>query len=111
MYLAHASTRNGIHIGSTRLHKDVTAAYNLNLVGTAWWVIWPSWSSSALCEFVFENGLADPKDGNPIHGQNIFLDETQVNQFSEKYQIQPFSFHQNAGQTVYIPPNCPHEVG
>ncbi|EIM84542.1 uncharacterized protein STEHIDRAFT_42365, partial [Stereum hirsutum FP-91666 SS1] len=29
MYMAHASMRHGIHIGSTRLHKDITAAYNL----------------------------------------------------------------------------------
>lgn len=110
MYLAHSSLRNGTHIGSTRLHKDVTAAYNLSLEGSALWAIWPSWSSDMLCEFIFERGLAKRSEGNPIHQQRTYLSREDIEAFTLQYQVRPFVFRQEPGQMVFIPSNCPHQV-
>lgn len=120
MYLAYASkTSDGDHMGSTLLHKDVTAAYNIALdvanlpdggPGHALWHIWPAWSSSMLEKFIFEQGLASPDEGNPIHGQRVYLDENHIKAFAEEYKVKPFVIRQQKGQAVFIPPDCPHSV-
>lgn len=120
MYLAYASkTSDGNHIGSTLLHKDVTAAYNIALdvanlpdgrPGHALWHIWPAWSSSMLEAFILQHDLASPNEGNPIHGQRVYLDENHIKAFTEEYKVKPFVIRQRKGQAVFIPPDCPHSV-
>lgn len=119
MYIAYASTVSGEHIGSTFLHKDVTAAYNIALdvadlptgePGFALWHIWPSWSSPMLEEFILDNGLASPKSGSPIHGQQVYLTDQQITAFTDKYKIKPFRICQHKEEVVFIPPDCPHQV-
>lgn len=110
MYLAQASMRNGQHIGSTRMHKDITAAYNISIEGRALWTIWPSWASERLCQFIVHKGLADPNAGNPIHQQIVYLSQDAVREFSTVYGVAPFVFFQDPGQMVCIPSNCPHQV-
>lgn len=110
MYMAQASMRNGQHVGSTRMHKDITAAFNISIEGRALWTIWPSWTSDKLCQFIVNKGLADPKHGNPIHQQTVYLSQDEVREFSETYSVAPFVFCQEPGQMVCIPSNCPHQV-
>lgn len=119
MYLAYASQVSGEHIGSTFLHKDVTAAYNILLdaadsptgePGYALWHLWPSWSSPMLEEFILEEKLAYAVDGNPIHGQGVYLTEPQIEAFSVRYGIRPFAIRQRKGDAIFIPPGCPHQV-
>lgn len=110
MYLATSSVRGKTHVGSTRLHKDITAAYNLSIEGRALWTIWPSWASHRLCEFIFHKGMATREDGNPIHNQLVYLSTDDVAEFSAETGIHPFVFEQQAGQIVCIPSNCAHQV-
>lgn len=119
MYLAYAGTVQGHHIASTCLHKDFTAAYNIALdvarlpngePGYALWTIWPAWSSPMLEQFIFDEGLASPADGNPIHGQRVYIDEARVDVFSHRYNIKPFVIRQYKGDTVFVPSNAPHQV-
>lgn len=119
MYLAYASQRVGKHIGSTFLHKDVTSAYNIALdvaesptgePGHALWHLWPSWASPMLEEFMVEQKLVSPNDGNPIHTQSVYLTESQIEAFSTRYEVKPFVIRQRKGDAVFIPPGCPHQV-
>lgn len=119
MYIAYASKVSDEHIGSTRLHKDMSGAYNIALdvadapdgkPGSALWNIWPAWASPLLEKYILDRGLALPQDGNPIHGQKVYLDEGHVKEISALFNIKPFVIHQRKGQAVFIPPGCPHSV-
>lgn len=119
MYLAYASKLHGDHIGSTVIHKDVTSAYNIALdvanlptgePGYALWCIWPAWSSAMLEEYILDNNLSSSEEGNPIHGHNVYLNETHIERFSQHYNVRPYVFRQRKGDAVFIPPNCPHSV-
>lgn len=119
MYIAYASKASGVHTGSTFLHKDVTSAYNIALdvadssngePGFALWHIWPAWSSPMLEEFIGQAELVPAEDGNPIHGQKVYLTEPMIEVFARKYGVHPFAIRQRKGEAVFIPANCPHQV-
>lgn len=97
----------------------MTSAYNVALYvadfpngdpGYALWTIWPAWTSNMLEEYILNNSLASSLDGNPIHGQKVYLDEGHISAFTEQYKVKPYVIRQQQGDTIFIPANSPHQV-
>jgi hypothetical protein len=112
----NASGSNGHH-GSTALHMDVTDAVNIMVwaascsdgsAGYALWHIFPAAASDILRQFLREQGFIGA--GDPIHSQSIYITPAMLQLLFEKYGIRPHVIHQHAGEAVFIPDGCAHQV-
>lgn len=108
--------------GSTRLHKDGTAAVNLmvwshrqastNSDG-AEWLIFAKEDAAKLAHalrVLSPASLGDSiADTDPCHGHRIFVDNDLLAKLAT-WDIKPFRIMQRPGQAVFIPAGCPHQV-
>jgi hypothetical protein len=118
MYIANGSVEDGYHHGSTKLHIDMTDAVNI-MVWTsdrresesryALWRIFSRTSSTHICDFLRDHGgFIGP--GHPIHSQHAYFTESMLKELNLQFGVQPFTIKQYAGDAVFIPAGCAHQV-
>lgn len=102
--------------GSTKLHTDVSDAWNINLYGfpssePAIWLMFRRNQAEALAHALRKldrlKGIS--RDGNPILQHRVFLTDTDL-EFLAKEGIRPYVIHQRPGEMIFIPAGCPHQV-
>jgi len=102
--------------GSTKLHVDVSDAWNINLYGTpagdpAIWLIFPRKQlgelARALRELDSRKGIS--REGNAALQHRIFLKDSDLEFLAEK-GIRPYIIYQRPGDMVFIPAGCAHQV-
>jgi hypothetical protein len=113
MYCAYASGDQG----STRLHLDLSGAINILLWSSGdkqseaaeWW-IWSAEHVQGLRDYMRKTKSFKIKaDEDPIHSQRHFL--TQADMPAMKAGgIAPTVIKQKAGEAIFIPAHCPHQV-
>jgi hypothetical protein len=112
MYCAYASGARG----STRLHMDLSGAYNVLLHSSngendvaAEWLIFQSEDASHLREYMRSAIPGIERDEDPINSQRHFLTTKDLKAL-KKLRILPTIIHQKVGDAVIIPAHCPHQV-
>ncbi|KZT62147.1 Clavaminate synthase-like protein [Calocera cornea HHB12733] len=117
MYNAFASRETPGGKGSTRLHKDIADAVNIMVYaapndgkeGCAVWDIFPQADSEKICSFLKEH--FKPTDNmDPIHSQSYYLDSALRKKLFDKYGVKSWRMYQRAGEAVFIPAGCAHQV-
>lgn len=118
MYNAHSSIHQGSHVGSTKLHMDITCAVNILLwaarspngeEGGALWTIFDYESNEKLREFL-RNEYKFTGPGDPIHSQSIWVTDSMLQRLREDYGVRFYTIVQHPGEAVFIPAGCPHQV-
>jgi hypothetical protein len=112
MYCAYAS---GVK-GSTRLHMDLSGAYNILLHSSkgkdedaaVWW-IFKSHDAGRLRDYMRRAIPGIEADEDPINSQRHFLTDEHLEALS-LLQIFPAIIRQKVGDAVLIPAHCPHQV-
>jgi hypothetical protein len=112
MYCAYASGGQG----STRLHMDLSGAYNILLHSSngegnvaAEWLIFKSEDAGRLRDYMRRAIPGVERDEDPINSQLHFLTDKDLKAL-ELLQIIPTIIQQNVGDAVIIPAHCPHQV-
>lgn len=122
MYNALATLDNVGTLGTTRLHMDMSDAFNVmtyaastpdGATGFAVWDIFKAADSDRLRQFLREKhgqttGTAITQD--PIHSQMYYIDQEQRKELSERYGVKPHRIIQRPGEGVFIPAGCAHQV-
>ncbi|KAI0057527.1 hypothetical protein BV25DRAFT_1778221, partial [Artomyces pyxidatus] len=117
LYCAFGTLQDDKHNGSTRLHLDVTDAFNLMLYaadtptgdpGGALWHIFAGEDSEKLRSFI--TGQSSPCLGDPIHNQSTYLTPEMLDVLAEQHNVRPYTIHQRPWQAVFIPAGCAHQV-
>ena len=118
MYLGQSSIRGSLNMSSTRLHMDVTDAFNELLFaakchdgspGYALWDFFRPEDAFLLREFMWEEcGFKGP--GDPVHSQSINFTPDLCERAFKKYGICPMTIRQYAGDIIFIPAYCAHQV-
>ncbi|KAF7311702.1 JmjC domain-containing protein [Mycena indigotica] len=108
MYLAYANLNTADKVqGSTRLHLDMTDAFNLCVFagetsscepGYATWDIFPADVTPELRQKL-----------DPIHGQHLYLNDQMLAELANG-GIFSYRLHQRQGDMVFIPAGCAHQV-
>ena len=106
--------------GTTRLHKDTTAAVNIMVfcgphhedksLSGASWCIFMACDAEKLSAYLCKTRNIANNDPDPIHQQMIFLTEDDLHGLWRDHQIRPFQFTQKARQAVFIPPGAAHQA-
>ncbi|KAJ8473530.1 hypothetical protein ONZ45_g16263 [Pleurotus djamor] len=109
MYAATASTKNGQHVGSTRLHMDMADAVNIMMNdGVALWHIFRPEDAQSLRSFLAHLNRLNGSD--PINEQKYYLTAPQLDQLHAQWNVDPLTFEQRMGDCVFIPAGCAHQV-
>ena len=118
MYLGQCSISKDFTQSSTKLHMDITDAYNEMLYaakcpdgspGFAIWDIWDATDTFLLRKCLREKcGWQNAED--IIHSQSIYVTPDLIEYGYKKYGIRPYTFHQYPGDIVLIPAHSPHQV-
>ncbi|KAJ7711539.1 Clavaminate synthase-like protein [Mycena olivaceomarginata] len=117
MYNANANLAEVGGHGSTRLHMDMADALNIMMYaardpagaeGCAAWDIFRAQDSTKLREFLRSNYTIEVPD--PIHSQEVYLDDGARRRLWEKYGVQSYRVYQRAGEAIFIPAGCAHQV-
>ncbi|KAJ7712636.1 Clavaminate synthase-like protein, partial [Mycena metata] len=117
MYNAHANLQESHCLGSTRLHMDMADAVNLMAYaapdphgnpGCAAWDLFEADASESIRVFIREEFGIQSED--PIHGQQVYLDDGARNRLYQRYGVKSYRVYQTAGQAVFIPAGCAHQV-
>eukprot|EP00884_Botryococcus_braunii_P006811 jgi/Botrbrau1/16130/Bobra.7_2s0089.1 len=116
----------------TKLHVDLCDAVNVllhtqplqgeaqenpNELDGAEWVIFYRHQVPKVREFLEEHrssflhkGKGIDPSTDVIYGQEMFLTAKHLQQLKKESGIEPFIFTQKAGEAVFIPAGCPHQV-
>jgi lysine-specific demethylase 3 len=118
MYHGQYSVSGDFNISSTRLHMDITDAYNELLFaakcpdgtpGCADWDLFRPEDAFFVRKFIREEcGFQGPED--PIHSQSIYLTRELLERLFKKYGVRPITIRQYQGEIVFIPAYCAHQV-
>ncbi|KAJ7725064.1 hypothetical protein B0H16DRAFT_285195 [Mycena metata] len=117
MYNAHANREDVGTKGSTRLHMDMADALNLMAYaapgpngeeGCAAWDLFRAEDSGAIRRFLKSEFAVTGLD--PIHSQQVYLDDEKRRQLYQEYGVKSFRVYQKAGEAVFIPAGCAHQV-
>ena len=118
MYFGQYSISSTVCQSSTKLHMDVTDAYNEMLYvskcpdgtpGCALWHVWDAADAVLLRKFFRDQcGLTGP--GDAIHTQAIHVTPELLTRIFKQYGIRPYTIRQYPGDLVFIPAYCAHEV-
>lgn len=117
-YIAQGTKQDNDHSGSTVLHMDLTSAVNVMVwaadmapgePGFALWHIFSATSSNCLREFLVSDvGYAGVDD--PIHSQTVCMTPSLLDQLFSSRAVRPYTIKQYAGDAVFIPAGCAHQV-
>jgi hypothetical protein len=116
VYMALASKQVDGFSGSTRLHCDLCDAINVLVyctppTGTALWHIFKVADVEKIRAYIRDTPKFNhPQDIDPIHTQRYYLGPTDLAELKTLHGIVPFTIHQAAGEAVFIPAGCPHQV-
>jgi lysine-specific demethylase 3 len=117
MYNANANRVAFGTKGSTRLHMDMADALNLMTYaapdadgkdGCAAWDLFRAQDSDKIRQFMREKFVLTGLD--PIHLQQIYLDDEARRLLWEEYDVKSYRVYQKAGEAVFIPAGCAHQV-
>jgi lysine-specific demethylase 3 len=118
MYLGRSSITSGFNLASTKLHMDITDAYNVMLSaaecpdgkpGFAEWTFLRAKDACLFRKFMMEEcGFEGPED--VIHSQTINLTPDLLERLFTKYGVRPITVAQYPGDIVFIPAYCAHQV-
>ncbi|KAJ7026003.1 hypothetical protein C8F04DRAFT_1190922 [Mycena alexandri] len=117
MYNAHANLEESSCQGSTRLHMDMADAVNLmtyaapdsdGAPGCAAWDLFEADDSDKLRKFLQHEFAIE--EGDPIHSQQVYLDDAARRRLWREYGVKSYRVYQTAGQAVFIPAGCAHQV-
>jgi [histone H3]-dimethyl-L-lysine9 demethylase len=118
MYNAMAVIETRGSKGSTRLHMDMADAVNIMLhaerrpdgePGVAAWDLFRAEDANLLRKFLKKryNGSLQH---DPIHSQQVYLDNTLRKELFEEYGVKSHRIYQKPGDAVFIPAGCAHQV-
>lgn len=119
MYNAMASHQDSGSRGSTRLHMDMADAVNVmtyaadcpdGSTGCAAWDLFSAEDSAKLRGYL-KKKFPGALTMDPIHGQQVYLDETMRKELAEEWGVYSFRVYQRPGEAVFIPAGCAHQVG
>ncbi|KAF8179254.1 hypothetical protein K438DRAFT_1725852 [Mycena galopus ATCC 62051] len=120
MYNAYANpkgTSRGSH-GSTKLHMDMADALNImthatdlpgGQSGAAAWDIFRAQDSNKIREFMRKKFPNLPTGQDPIHSQQVYLDDTHLAELQRHAGVTSYRVYQKAGEAVFIPAGCAHQ--
>jgi|ERR1700691_1344175 hypothetical protein len=107
----YSALRDKNNVGSTRLHLDVTDAFNVlpfaHEHGCAIWWTFARKDADALAAWLRKRYNCQ---GHPIHQQQIFLTENDLRDLWDEAGIRPYIIRQRPNETVLIPSGCAHQV-
>lgn len=115
MYIA---LEDRFHEGSTKLHMDLSDAINVLVHtsqsstggrGGALWHIFSREDTLRLSE-ILKGHPSYLGEGNPIHGQTIYLTSSALSELCKLHNIVPYTIFQYWGEGVFIPAGCAHQV-
>lgn len=120
MYNAWAGQHTRGKKGTTRLHMDIADAVNVLLYASeervavdghaaAQWDIFQAEDADAIREFLRDHCNAS-RDEDPIHSQKHFLDDDLLQRLYREKGVYSWRILQRAGQAVFIPASCAHQV-
>ena len=114
MYTACGGDSNAL-TGTTNLHVDVADAVNCTTWtmdpsrAAALWHIFPRHSVPQLREIL--NASHPELQGlDAIQAQLIYLTDSQLEDLAHSHGIVPWRVEQYAGDMIFIPAGCPHQV-
>ncbi|KAJ7087277.1 Clavaminate synthase-like protein [Mycena belliarum] len=116
MYNANANRVAGTK-GSTRLHMDMADALNIMTYaapdpegkeGSAAWDLFRAQDSDQIRKFLRVKFAITALD--PIHSQQVYLDDDSRRELWEKHGVKSYRVYQKAGEAVFIPAGCAHQV-
>ncbi|KAJ4472037.1 hypothetical protein J3R30DRAFT_1021976 [Lentinula aciculospora] len=119
MYNAMASYQDHGSRGSTRLHMDMADALNVmtyaadcpdGSTGCAAWDLFRAEDSVKLRAYLKMKKLPGSSPMDPIHGQQVYLDEAMRKELAEEWGVYSFRVYQRPGEAVFIPAGCAHQV-
>lgn len=111
--------------GTTRLHMDIADAVNIMLYaaplagedvaeehrpGVAAWDIFRAEDADTLRAFLREEHAKLNFQDDPIHIQRFFISAPQRVKLYRKYGVKSWRIYQKAGEAVFIPAGCAHQV-
>ena len=118
MYLGRSSITSSFNLASTKLHMDITDAYNVMLSaakcpdgmpGFAEWTFLRANDACLFRKFMAEEcGFEGPED--VIHSQTINLTPDLRERLFTKYGVRPITVALYPGDIVFIPAYCAHQV-
>lgn len=118
MYNAMASWMQPGSKGSTRLHMDMADALNVMTFaspmrdgspGCAAWDLFKATDSDQLRNFLRQKFKIN-QHHDPIHSQQIYLDEASLKELEEDCGVKSFRVYQKPGDAIFIPAGCAHQV-
>lgn len=118
MYLGQVSVSDWFWLCTTKLHMDMTDAYNVmqfaakcldGKPGYALWHIFEAKDAFLLRKFLRE-ACGFTGYGDPIHSQTVYLTPQLLKTLFTTYGVRPFTIHQYPGDIVFIPAYCAHQV-
>ena len=118
MFIAYGSEKGDCGVGTTNLHCDMADAVNImcyayatNDKASAVWDIYPYEALPKLREFLTKIAQERQRSiHDPIHDQWLYLNNELRSRFEQEYGIKSWRIYQNAGDAVYIPAGCAHQV-
>ncbi|KAJ7122900.1 hypothetical protein C8R44DRAFT_784877 [Mycena epipterygia] len=117
MYNANANREASDNKGSTRLHMDMADALNIMTYaatdpdgkeGRAAWDLFRAQDSDKIRQFLRNKVTTKVQD--PIHSQQVYLDDALRRELWEEYGVKSYRVYQKAGEAVFIPAGCAHQV-
>ncbi|KAJ6627360.1 hypothetical protein B0H10DRAFT_1779740 [Mycena sp. CBHHK59/15] len=119
MYNANANQETSGNKGSTRLHMDMADALNIMIYaapdpdgqeGCAAWDLFRAQDSDKIRKFLREKFKSKIKTQDPIHSQQVYLDDDLRRQLWQEYGVLSYRLYQRPGEAVFIPAGCAHQV-
>ena len=108
----YSATKDEENVGSTRLHKDVTDAWNVLTHANpadkgADWVLFSRKDTVEVTKWLQRRLRCK---GDPVHHQQTFLTQADLADLWEELVIRPYLINQKLNQFVFIPAGCAHQV-
>ena len=114
MYIACGGEANA-EKGTTNLHEDVADAVNFVTwtfnpqLMAAIWHIFPRGSDTQIRMYLQER-RPELRGLDPLQAQLVYLTDADLEELAQKYKVAPWIVHQRAGDMLFIPAGCAHQV-
>jgi hypothetical protein len=108
----YSATKDNENVGSTKIHKDVTDAWNVLTYASpadkgADWVLFSRKDTVRVVKWL-QTKL--DCEGDPVHHQQTFLTQADLADLWGELKIRPYLINQTLNQFVFIPAGCAHQV-